>query len=219
MFEKPVLLFLVLAVSGCTSLPPVSPHQSTYGVEIRGEVAPEQVKEVDSFLAKLNLRVLQSINSLCYYSSFDSFYKDHSFGAIGYCHWNRHICIVGQFFTDPATLWHEIGHAYAFYWEWSFVAPLRLKWERAAGNVYGEDRYKYHYPGRGVLTLYGTTNYKEDIAEWFSEVMLYLSGMPSAIATVKVNGDLYKDPYLGKLKIFKEYGFITKEEYNRILKK
>lgn len=209
------LLFLALVIvivsisTGCLSLPPISPYQSKYGVQIRGSVTEEQVQKVDEVLAGLNEKMIQSIASLSCRPD------DYSPGTLGKCHWTRDVWIVESFFTDPAVLWHEIAHTYSMY----LGADFLEKWKKVAGNVYSSDRTKYNYPARGVLTSYGSTNYWEDIAEWFEGVKIYLvlNCQYYAIVSLKQKEEIFQEPYISKIKLLHDYEFITDQEYEKIL--
>lgn len=208
-----ILLIVIVSTStGCLSLPPISPYQSEHGVQIRGSVTKEQVQKVDEVLAGLkNKKMIQSIASLSCRPD------DYSRGTLGKCHWTRDIWIVESSFTDPATLWHEIAHAYSMY----LGADFLEKWKNAAGNVYSSDRTKYNYPARGVLTYYGSTDYWEDIAEWFEglKIYLFLNCQYYAIVSLKQKDELFTEPYISKIKLLHDYEFITDQDYEKILQK
>ncbi len=190
------LLFCFI-FAGCTSYPPISLHKSEHGVEIRGSVTAEQAKELDLILSVLPRSVIRSVASLS--SREDS--SHFSNVEIGHCHWNRHICIVNWLFTNASTIWHEIGHAYTFYL--NYKGPrFRDRWQEIPG---------------GVITAYGATNYLEDVAEWVSEIYCLLTGRFSAVTLLKSSGEFFKDSYLKKLELLRDYGFISSENYEKIL--
>jgi hypothetical protein len=166
---------------------------------MRGPVTKEQVKEIDEFLSVLPPEVIRSVKSI----SLRKDYSHFSGTEIAHCKWNCHICISDGFFTSAYTVWHEVGHAYNFYL--NYKSPkFRDKWKEIDG---------------GILTSYGRTNYKEDVAEWVMEVYAFITGRISTITYMKSTGEFFKEPYLKKLKLLQKFGFISKENYFKILEK
>ncbi len=194
-----VLVALVCSNAvGCCSVLPESKYKSKYGIPMRGSVTEEQVKKIDELLSVFPAEVIQSVRSFSLRDRVH--FPNHE---IGHYMWNCRICIAEAFFVSPYTVWHEVGHAYAFYLD--FKSPkFRDKWKEIKG---------------GVLTLYGATNYKEDIAEWVMEVYAFATGRISIITYMKTSGEFFKEPYLRKLRLLYKFGFITKENYYKVLEK
>lgn len=194
-----VILFGLLCASaaGCCSVLPESPHKSVYGIPMRGPVTEEDVKSIDKILSVLPAEMIHSVRSF----SLRDF--QHFDDEIAHCMWNCHICVNGFSFSSAYTVWHEVGHAYTFYLNYK-TPKFRDKWKEIGG---------------GILTSYGKTNYKEDVAEWVMEVYAFLTGRFSVITSLKLAGEFFKEPYLQKLRLLKKFGFITKENYLKILEK
>lgn len=215
-----VLLFVSASAVGCVSnlrnntcsLLPVSPHKSEFDVEIRGPVTAEDIKKVDQALSVLPKPVVSSVASLTSRTDYKHFDSD----IIGHCFWDRRICIIQSLFTDCRVLWHEIGHAYHFYLNQKGF-KFHDEWEKIAGKDYADLKRNSKFPQRGILTAYGATNCYEDVAEWVEDAYAYLTGGYSVILIIKQSGELYKDPYLKKLKLLRDYGFISPGNFERIL--
>ena len=127
------------------------------------------------------------------------------------------ICFSRDTVTE-ANLWHEAGHA----WLISMPTGFDEEWQEISDFAYAEytgaeDRKlrQKRYPAAGLLSGYATTNYREDVAEWFSCIYEYVSGGKDAFAKITDRDD---PCYLQKLRMLRDWGAIGAEDYNLIIK-
>ncbi len=126
------------------------------------------------------------------------------------------ICIRRDSLYD-FIIWHEFAHAYhatlpfAMTKEW-----LDVVHKNVGINAYSRGRFSetQMFPHKGFLTLYGTTNVNEDIAEWHEMVRAALTGTVYHFFGMNKN-----DPvYIKKLDLLLKWGFITASEYETVRK-
>ena len=200
---KFALPILVLILSGCHSLNPASPNRSLHGVDIRQPTTQEQVEIFDKAISQLPPAVIKSIKSFTARGDDEADHFDGS--SIGHCSWDRHICLLNKYYSE-SSIWHEASHAYHFYLN-KIGSDFIDCWKMAAGS-----------PIKGAVSHYGTTNYREDIAEWYEEVQRFLQGQHSIFAHFAYRDLLKTNPiYRRKFELLKVYGFITAEQHDRIL--
>lgn len=195
----PVLILIL----GCHSLNPPSENRSSYGVDIRQPTSKEEVVIFDKAVSKLPPEVVRAVKSFTVRSYKEDDHFDVS--SVGHCSWDRHVCILSHFYQE-GNIWHEIGHAYHFYLNFQ-GSDFIDRWRKVAGN-----------PIKGAVSSYGATNYKEDIAEWYEHVQRFLNWQYSVFFQSEYRQLLKSDAiYRQKLELLWIYGFITEEQYHRIL--
>lgn len=213
-----LVLLLVLIVSGCHALPPLSEFVSEYNFVVRGPVSQEQVRELDRILKKLNDPIPASIKSIAVVPDQQHF----GGGVIAHCKPTGEICFLPKYINDPTTVWHEAAHAYHFSLECRDRNPdckFGSQWREIAGDVYGRSGQKPRfYPGNGLLDDYSSTDYFEDVATFTADVYCFVAGRFSMLRQLKSSGEFRKDPrYIKKLKLLANYGFISQKLCDEIL--
>jgi len=125
----------------------------------------------------------------------------------GHCHSAvRRICLrCDEFKKFPWILWHEAGHAYHTLLDKS-GSDFSAKWRSING---------------GILTDYGGTNYREDIAEYFEHVLLGIYASFSAFRELGMLGFSEEElnPFFQKVVLLFEYGFLTWDQYEQFMDK
>lgn len=127
--------------------------------------------------------------------------------ASGHCHSSGKICLRDDAFR-PSLVWHEVAHAYA-----AAHPSLYKHWKELADFKYGKKTHHdfiEYFPAKGVMTSYGATNYKEDLAEFVEELLKHITTGYSAFSRIKDKDDRY----LKKLQLLFEYGMIDYWQYS-----
>ncbi|GEM_PF-2047406 len=127
-----------------------------------------------------------------------------------HCHWTRDVCIHTIYVYD-SVVWHESGHALLMSRSWE----ENSKWAAVSNGVYGNK--DGNFPRDGVLTSYGATNAHEDFAEWVAFVMWYQYRTPTGLTKVNLKKiDKSDERYIRHLKLLRDFGAITPEEYDKL---
>jgi len=128
----------------------------------------------------------------------------------GHCHWTRDICIHTIYVYD-SVVWHESGHALLMSQSWDEYS----RWLAVSNDSYGNK--KGNFPRDGILTSYGATNAHEDFAEWVAFVMWYQYRTPTGRTAVDLKKvDKSDKRYIRHLKLLRDFGAITPEEYDKL---
>ena len=215
-------LALILVVSGCHSLPPPAEGlQTKYGYSIYGNFTQEQIDSIDTALSHMEPRVIRTVKKVSFCPDICHYERST---AVGHCWPGGEICFMRDGLWRYTTVWHEAAHAYYFSLsEPGIFGPrfysLTISWLFTAGLVYNEPTAGQTFPANGLLTDYATTNVSEDIAEFTEAVYSYKFYPDSLLHLMKKSGQLREDSrYEKKLKLLAEYGFISRELRDEILK-
>jgi hypothetical protein len=135
-------------------------------------------------------------------------------GETGHCYNNGNIC----FYTlrlYRGGVFHEASHAYDVWLEYKGY-DIHGPWKKAAGDVYGRDRYAPDttFPQAGILTSYGATDEDEDRADWIKAIYCYLADLESPLKRIRDKSD---SRYLQKLRLLRDFQYISEAAYNQIL--
>ncbi len=217
-------LLLMLVVSGCHSLPPPAAGlHAKYGYSIYGEFTQTQIDSIDTALSYMEPRVIRTVKKVSFNPDIEHY---TNLGSCGHCWPDGVICLneAGLKMSYHA-VWHEAAHAYHF----SLGEPgifgsrfysLTLRWFFIAGTVYNLPIAGQQFPANGLLTGYSTSNVVEDIAEFTEAAYSYKFGYQDAtLRKMKDSGKFREDPrYAKKLRLLAEYGFISQELCDEIIK-
>lgn len=125
----------------------------------------------------------------------------------GHCHKeSRKICMrEDEFEKFPWLLWHESGHAYHALLDKS-GSDFTAKWRSIQG---------------GILTEYGGTHYREDVAEYLEHVLLGIYTPFSAFRELDMLGFSWEEilPFFKKVELLFDYGFLTWDQYEQFMNK
>ncbi len=126
---------------------------------------------------------------------------------------DQHLCLLRNAFYS-SDIRHEAGHAYEFKLR-TKNPEFALKWQKIAGEVYGDAlKNAKQFPVCGILTRYGSQNYKEDWAEWIESIFGYINDEPNLFAPPV---DPRDSRYLAKPNLLLECGAISKETHKKII--
>ncbi len=211
-YKLPLLfcIFIPIVVSGCSSfiktptphIEIVTPeaHFMTYG--IRNGLEYETVYDA---VVKMSPAMQRAIRFISIYADNDPHIEKD---AAAHCHNGRTICTRRED-VGGWMVYHETAHARANQIPYSATHA----WAKRSASIYGRKDLPRIFPWRGIVTEYGATNYKEDIAEWVRYVILIAED-----GYVNLFKEIDKtDPvWMWKLNFLLEWEFITQKQHNKV---
>jgi len=183
----------------------------------------QQIVAIQSSFTFLQQPVKESVTAIYVLDTSESYRHFGDSGFVGDCHSSGEICIVSHYF-DYRIIWHEASHAYTYTLSYAF----KKEWLEAAGRIhYGAYAVDAGFPRDGILTSYGSTDWREDVAEWVAEIYSFISHLEYYISHLEHGSfcrgavfnmivDMSDPRYHQKLKFLLKWEFISEENYNHI---
>lgn len=154
---------------------------------------------IDNYLECMTPEVQNSIASISVLAKIE-WHDDPEIFIAGACDPNGNIYFAAiAIIVEPSVIWHEAAHAY-----------------HAELDRYGSDfSHRWQNVKGGVLTDYGMTGFREDVADWVKEIYKDLDGDWTELDRRWTKS--WAEPCRKKLQLLREYKFISETDYQKII--
>lgn len=153
---------------------------------------------IDNYLDRMTPEVQNSIASITVVDKIEVEESERFIAGLCDSEGNLYFSALPLIF-QPSTIWHESAHAYHF----------QLDRERS------DFSYRWTNIKGGVLTAYGQTGFREDVADWVREIYKDLDGDSTVLDRYWTQHNAV--PYRQKLQLLREYKFISEEDCQKII--
>lgn len=201
---------IALTLCGCAQIietPP--PHVEIITREARvmthGTTSELQREIIREAVLKMHPTMGRAIQFISVYADDDPHIE---WDAAAHCHSGRIICTRDRHIAN-SIIYHETAHARAN----QLLESARKAWSKQFAAATKPFDYATLLPNRGLVTIYGSTNAGEDLAEWVECVVsIAEDGHRSPFTAI----DKTDPVWMWKLNFLREWEFITQRQYDKI---